>query len=156
MLKRFPLLSVVALLVVAPFVLRAPAAQEPAKASAKASAQLQERAKALYKIDCALCHNANGDGKSDLAKDMSLSMADWTDPKSLSGMSDEALFKIIRNGKDKMPAEDAGRAKDDEVHALIQYIRSLAAASPATPAAPATPATPAAPVPPAAAPGSGK
>jgi cytochrome c5 len=142
MLKPFPLLSVVALLAVAPFVLQAPSAQEPAKAPAKISPQLQEKAKTLYKIDCALCHNANGDGKTDIAKDMSMSMADWTDPKSLADKSDEALFDIIRKGKGKMPAEDPGRAKDDEVRALIQYIRSFAAAAPAAPAQPATPAAP--------------
>lgn len=151
MLKPFPLLSVVALLAVAPFALVTPAAQEP-KAPAKGSAQLQEKAKTLYKMDCALCHNANGDGKTDIAKDMSLALGDWTDPKTLAGKPDEALFDVIRHGKGKMPAEDANRAKDDEVKALIQYIRSFASAAPATPTAPATP-------PPASgstAPGSGK
>jgi len=157
MLKPFPLLSVVALLAVVPFVLQAPAAQEPAKGKAPAKTpQLQEKAKTLYKMDCALCHNANGDGKSDLAKDMSITMADWTDPKSLVDKSDQQLFDIIRNGKDKMPAEDASRAKDDEVKALIQYIRSMAATAPAAPAAPAVPAAPAPPAGPATAPGNGK
>ncbi|HWT65543.1 MAG TPA: cytochrome c [Terracidiphilus sp.] len=137
MLKPFSLLSVVALFAVAPFVLVSPAAQEP-KATAKASSQLQEKAKTLYKMDCALCHNANGDGKTDIAKDMSLNLDDWSDPKTLASKSDEALFDIIRHGKGKMPAEDAGRAKDDEVKALIQYIRSLAGAAPA--AAPVAPA----------------
>lgn len=156
MLKAFPLLSVVALLAVAPFVLKAPAAQEPAKAPAKVSAQVLEKAKGVYKRDCELCHNANGDGKTDLAKSLGASIADWTEPKSLANMSDQALFDIIRHGKGTMPAEDAGRAKDDEVHALVQYIRTFAANAPATPAAPAAPATPDAPAAPAQAPGSGK
>lgn len=136
MLKRFPVLSALALLAVVPFALPTPAAQEPAKISPK----LQEKAKTLYKMDCALCHNDNGDGKTDIAKDMQLTLDDWSDPKTLSDKSDQALFDIIRHGKGKMPAEDAGRAKDDEVKALIQYIRSLATAAPA-PAAPA-PAAP--------------
>ncbi len=149
MLRSFPLLSVVALLAVAPLALQTPAAQEPAKASAKSS----EKAKMIYKRDCALCHNENGDGKTDIAKDMGMMMADWTDPKALADKPDEALLKIIRNGKDKMPAEDKGRANDEELKVLVHYIRGLASATPAAPAAaPATPATPATP----AAPGSGR
>ncbi|MDR3739448.1 MAG: cytochrome c [Terracidiphilus sp.] len=151
MLKPFSLLSVVALLAVAPIALQAPAAQEPAKAPAKGSAQLLEKAKTLYKMDCALCHNANGDGKTDIAKDMSLNLDDWTDPKTLANRPDEALFDVIRHGKGKMPAEDANRAKDDEVKALIQYIRSMASATPAAPAA-----SPAAPTGVTATPGSGR
>ena len=123
MLKPFPLLSVVALLAVAPLTLQMPAAQEPAKAPAK----LSEKAKMLYKRDCALCHNENGDGKTDIAKDMGLSMADWTDPKALTGKSDDELLKVMRNGKDKMPPESAGRANDAMVWNLIAYIRKMAA-----------------------------
>jgi cytochrome c5 len=109
------------------------------------------KAKKVYELDCALCHGAAGDGKSDLAKDMSLSMQDWTDPKSLSGKSDQELFNAIRKGSGKMPPEDNARAKDDEVKGLVQYIRKFAkeggtpaaapAATPAsTPAAASTPA----------------
>jgi hypothetical protein len=67
-------------------------------------------------------------------------MIDWTDPKTLANRQDQELFKIIRDGKDKMPAEDPGRAKDDEVRNLVVYIRSLGKAEPAAPA-PVTPTT---------------
>lgn len=146
MLKPFPLLSVVALLAVAPLTLQMPAAQEPAKAPAKSS----EKAKMIYKRDCALCHNENGDGKTDIAKDMGMTMDDWTNPKALADKPDDALLKIMRNGKDKMPAEDKGRANDEELKALLRYVRGLASSAPA--AAPATPATPETPT----APGSGR
>jgi hypothetical protein len=75
---------------------------------------------------------------------MGLTLSDWTDPKTLAAKPDGDLFNVIRNGKDKMPAEPVGRAKDDEVRNLILYIRSLAKAQPA--AAPETPAAPVAPV----------
>jgi len=88
-----------------------------------------------------LCHGDSGDGKTDLAKDMQLTMVDWTNPKTLADRQDQELFKIIRDGKDKMPAEDAGRAKDDEVRNLVVYIRSLGKAQPAAPATPTTAAT---------------
>jgi len=117
----------------------------PAK---KMSPEALAKAKRVFNLDCALCHGATGDGKSDLAKDMQLSMADWTDPKSLATLSDQELFDTIRKGKGKMPPEDEGRAKNDEVKDLVQYIRTFAREGAAAPAAPAaTPATTPAPTP---------
>jgi cytochrome c5 len=123
----------------------------------KTAPDTQAKAKKLYDLDCALCHGASGDGKTDLGKDMGLTMLDWTNPKALSGMSDQAIFDAIRKGKGKMPPEDASRAKDEEVKALVTYIRHMAkegapaaepAAEPAaTPAPSAAPAPPAAPAP---------
>jgi cytochrome c len=84
------------------------------------------KAKKLYELDCALCHGSAGDGKTDLAKDMQLTMIDWTDPKSLGTLSDESLFDAIRKGKGKMPPEDEARAKNDEIHNLVAYIRKFA------------------------------
>jgi mono/diheme cytochrome c family protein len=155
MLKPFLFLSAAALLVIVS--LSAPATPPQAASSnssrnaaasktAKASADTQAMAKAkqVYNIDCALCHGANGDGKTDVAKDMGLNLVDWTDPKSLADRQDQELFNIIRNGKDKMPSEATGRASDAEVKNLIVYIRGMAkdqsASVPAAPAAPAAPA----------------
>ncbi len=114
----------------------------------KSTAVSQDKAKKMYAVDCAVCHGEAGDGKTDLAKDMAIAMPDWTDPKTLGSKSDQELYDIIRKGKDKMPPEDAGRAKDAEVWGLVAYIRVLSknhAAAPATPAEPAAPAAPAAP-----------
>ncbi len=97
--------------------------------------------KQMYNFDCAICHGATGNGKTDLATSMSLTLDDWTNPATLSGKSDQQLFDTIRKGKDKMPPEDASRAKDDEVRDLIKYIRSFASAAPAATPAPAAPAT---------------
>ncbi len=138
MLKSFLVLPAVALFAIVPSTSFLASAQEAATKT-KVTADSQNKAKRLYAMDCALCHGASGDGKSDLAKDMQLTMIDWTDPKSLASMQDQDLFKTIRNGKGKMPAEDTGRAKDDEVWNLVIYIRGLGKAQPA--AAPA--ATPA-------------
>ncbi len=113
------------------------------KTATKAAAdKAMARAKEIYGLDCALCHGANGDGKTDLAKDMGLSLKDWTDPKTLADKSDEDLFKFIRAGNDKMPPEPDGRAKDDEVKALILYIRSMSKEQPAPATAPAEPTAP--------------
>jgi mono/diheme cytochrome c family protein len=116
-----------------------PAHASGQKNSAKTDKALA-RAKEIYSVDCAICHGATGDGKTDLAKDMQMTLKDWTDPKSLAAMSDADLIKIIRTGNDKMPPEPDGRAKDDEVKSLILYIRSMAKEQPA--AAPAAPTAP--------------
>jgi mono/diheme cytochrome c family protein len=89
------------------------------------------RAKNIYQIDCAVCHGDNGNGKTDLATSMSLTLTDWTDAKSLADKSDADLFKIIRDGKNQMPPEDAGRAKDDDIKNLVIYIRSFSKSQPA-------------------------
>ena len=119
-----------------------------ASKTSKPAAGPSVRVKEIYKYDCALCHGDNGNGKTDLAKDMQLNLSDLTDPKTLDGKTDDQLIDLIRKGKDKMPGEDAARAKNDEVKGLVQYIRSLSkdqpAATPASSPAPA-PATASAP-----------
>lgn len=144
MLKPFLLFTAVVLIVLvsAPAPARPP--QESGAPSKKMSADMTAKAKRVYNLDCALCHGAAGDGKTDLAKDMQLTMDDWTDPKTLSGQSDQQLFDTIRKGKGKMPPEDAGRAKDDEIRDVVKYIRTFAKEGTAAPAPPATaPAAPA-------------
>lgn len=157
MLKSLLFLSAVVLLVIvpvpAPTLASGPAAQDTPPASTnpvKPTAASQDKAKKLYAMDCAMCHGDNGNGKTDLATSMTLTLLDWTDPKSLATISDQQLFDIIRKGKgDKMPPEDPSRAKDADVWGLITYIRAFSKGQPAAPA-PAAPAPSAAP---AAAPG---
>lgn len=143
MLKPFLLLSAVILFVIAPTptpTLASGAA--PQDAASKSTPAAREKAKKVYAMDCAACHGDNGNGKTDLATSMNVTLDDWTDPKVLAAKSDQDMFNAIRKGSgDKMPAEDASRAKDDEVWALIVYIRNFSKNQPAAPAAPA--ATPA-------------
>jgi len=116
-----------------------PAAQTPPAAvqhnPVKPTAASQTRAKTIYQMDCAVCHGDNGNGQTDLAKGMGVTLANWTDPKSLENIPEGDLFSIIRNGKDKMPAEGSGRAKDDEVWNLVIYIRNFSKGQPNAPAA---------------------
>jgi len=160
MLKSSLLFFAAALLVVLclPIAGRHPQAAPPAPAQnaappptgknpVKPTAESQARAKMLYVRDCALCHGDNGDGKNT----MDLTMQDWTNPGSLANKPDSDLFAIIRNGKDKMPPEEVGRASDTEVWNLIIYIRSLSKNQPPAPV-PAPAAAPAPATPPADAP----
>jgi mono/diheme cytochrome c family protein len=111
----------------------------------KSTDKSQARAKELYGQDCALCHGNNGNGKTDLAKDMGLTLDDWSNPATLANKPDQDLFNVIRNGKGKMPAEEAGRAKDEEVWNLVIYIRGLYKLSPAPTPPPADTPAPAPP-----------
>jgi mono/diheme cytochrome c family protein len=143
MVKSFALFASVVLLGVAAVSVPALTPQEASQPSAggkKPSADSMAKAKKVYEVDCALCHGAAGDGKSDLAKDMSLTMQDWTDPKTLAGQSDQNLIEVIRKGKGKMPPEDAGRATNDEVKNLVLFIRKFAKDQPALAAPAAAPA----------------
>ena len=131
-----------------------PAALGPAAAQAGGSgggrsfsqlpADVQTRVKAIYKIDCAICHGNDGNGQTDVAKSMNLTMQNWTDGKVLAAKGDAELFAMIRKGKEPMPPEPEDRATDAQVRALVLYIRGMAKATPdAVPAAaPAGPATP--------------
>jgi mono/diheme cytochrome c family protein len=144
MLKYFLLLSAAILFGIAPasgstFAAGRMPQDSPAPAAAnpvKPTAASLERAKKLYKIDCAMCHGDNGNGKTDLGKDMQLTLPDWTNPASLAGMLDQSLFNAIRNGKGSMPSEAEGRASDIEVWNLIHYIRGLSKGQAAAPASP--------------------
>jgi len=123
MLNPMTLLTAVMLFLFMPTLNPAPIAQDAAKNPVKATAASLADAKRLYNQDCAVCHGENGNGQTGLAKDMGLKLDDWTDPKTLAGKDDQDLFNTIRKGKDKMPPEAEGRAKNDEVSNLIIYIR---------------------------------
>jgi mono/diheme cytochrome c family protein len=147
MLKSFLLTSAAILFVLAATPVSGGSQQETAPAAAapastnpvKPTAASQEKAKSLYARDCALCHGDNGNGKTDVAVSMQVKLDDWTDAKTLAAKSDQELFNAIRKGKgDKMPPEDVGRAKNDELWNLIIYIRGLSKGQPA--AAPPQPA----------------
>ncbi len=82
------------------------------------------KAKELFGYDCVSCHGEKGNGKGDLAKDMGLSVPDFTDPATLKNTPDMTLFNVIHDGKGPMP-EEGDRAKTDEIWNLVIYIRSL-------------------------------
>jgi mono/diheme cytochrome c family protein len=92
--------------------------------------QAKESAADNYKAYCVQCHGlrANGDGVN--IRDMSVVPRDHTDAKSMSGRSDETLFKAIKDGG---PAIDKSilmppwgdTLSDEEIMDLVQYLRTL-------------------------------
>jgi hypothetical protein len=69
---------------------------------------------------------------------MQVTLGDWSNPKTLAAIPDQALFTTIRDGKGKLPPEAEGRAKDNEVWNLILYIHSMARQQPEAAPTPVT------------------
>jgi len=95
-------------------------AQNPVKSSPESLA----RAKKWWALDCTMCHGKDGDGKGEIAKDMKLTIVDFTDPKTLKDHTDGEIYYVIKNGHNDMPAEGP-RIKTEEGWDLVNYVRSL-------------------------------
>jgi cytochrome c oxidase cbb3-type subunit 3 len=75
---------------------------------------------AVFKKNCMACHGADGKGFP------ALKTPNFTDPKWQSSTKDKEMREVIKNGKKgtAMPAF-SGQLKDEEISAVIAYIRSL-------------------------------
>jgi cytochrome c oxidase cbb3-type subunit 3 len=95
-----------------------------------AQAQAKETAADNYKAYCVQCHGMEGNGKGVNIRDMSVQPRDHTDAKSMSGRSDEMLFKVIKEGgtsisKSNLMPPWAGTFSDEEIKDLVQHLRTL-------------------------------
>ena len=95
--------------------------QNPVKPSPESIA----RAKKWWTLDCEMCHGKNGDGKGETAKEMKLTMMDFTNSDTLKDRTDGEILYVIKNGHNDMPAEGP-RVKDEEAWDLVNYVRSFA------------------------------
>lgn len=91
----------------------------------KSTPESLAHAKKWWGLDCAMCHGKDGDGKGDTAKDMKLTMMDFTNPTTLKDRTDGELFYIITKGHNDMPAEGP-RVKTEEAWDLVNYVRAFA------------------------------
>ena len=83
-------------------------------------AMAQDDAAALYKAKCQVCHGPDGKGS---AVGQKIGVRDFHSPE-VAKESDAELFTITKDGKNKMPKFD-GKLTDDQIKALVKYIRSL-------------------------------
>lgn len=84
-------------------------------------------ARALWDANCAQCHGK--DGKADTKMGKALSAKDLTDRAVQSAFTDAKATESIKNGvkengKTTMKAF-AGKLTDDEIKALVAYVRTL-------------------------------
>ncbi|HYL98020.1 MAG TPA: c-type cytochrome, partial [Blastocatellia bacterium] len=71
----------------------------------------------LFADNCASCHAADGHG-------LMLNQPNFTDPKWQAKVSDEEMFKVIKYGREPMPFW-MGSLNDEQIRALVAYIRTL-------------------------------
>ena len=82
---------------------------------------------ATWSANCAACHGKDGKGGTMMGR--KLSIKDLTDPAVQSSFTDADATKAIKegvtdNGIQKMKAF-GGKLSDDDIKALVAYIRSL-------------------------------
>lgn len=85
-----------------------------------------DTAKPIFEQQCQGCHGAQGKGNGKQAK--KIDVPDWSQPKRLALLSEEALFQTITAGSGDMPAYRAALSNQQRL-ALAGYVRSLAFAS---------------------------
>jgi mono/diheme cytochrome c family protein len=84
-------------------------------------------AKALWDANCAQCHGKDGHADTKMGK--TLNAKDLTDPKVQAEFTDAKATQSIKegvktNGKTTMKAF-GGKLTDDEIKALVAYVRTL-------------------------------
>jgi mono/diheme cytochrome c family protein len=90
----------------------------------------------LYARYCAVCHGPTGKGDGPGTRVTRQPMRDFSDPAALREVDDRYYFAIIQKGGSQLGRSNAMPAwgmklSDDEIRALVRYIRGLAA--PASP-----------------------
>lgn len=84
-------------------------------------------AKENWEANCAKCHGA--EGKGDTKMGQKLGCKDLTDAKVQADLKDDAAFKAIKEGlksaEDKTLMKPFDALSDDEIKALVAYVRTL-------------------------------
>ncbi len=87
-------------------------------------------AKDNFKELCVKCHGENGKGDGPAASTLETKPGDLTDCARMGRLSDETIFKVIRDGG---PAAGLSRAmsrfgdglEDDEIKQIVLYVRTF-------------------------------
>ena len=83
-------------------------------------------AKAIWEKDCAKCHGADGKGDTKMGK--KVEVKDLTDAKVQADADDAKMTKAIKDGVkdgDKVRMKAFSDLSDDEIKALVAYVRGL-------------------------------
>jgi cytochrome c553 len=84
-------------------------------------------AKSNWDKSCAKCHGPDGTGDTKMGK--KLGIKDYSDAKVQAAFTDEEAVKTIKEGKkdsdDKILMKPAEGLSDDEVKALVAYVRAF-------------------------------
>jgi len=84
-------------------------------------------AKDNYEKSCAKCHGPDGKGQTKMGQ--KLGIKDFTDAKFQESFKDEEAVKAIKEGlkdkEDKLLMKPVEGLSDDEIKALVQYVRAF-------------------------------
>ncbi len=83
-----------------------------------------ETGKKLYLESCRHCHGARGDGKGEMGAYLTPPPSDLTSGKT-QAKADAELRKVIMEGRAGTAMTGFGTYNDEQVAALLAYIRSL-------------------------------
>lgn len=97
-------------------------------AASPAAAEDSAAGASVYKSKCVTCHGQDGGGT---AVGKSLQVADLRS-EEVQKKSDADLIQAVSEGKGNMPGFK-GDITDDEVHAVVTFVRTLAAKGDPTP-----------------------
>jgi len=79
----------------------------------------------LYQKYCQVCHGVEGDGDGIMTKLMGIMPMDHTNPNETNSVDNEELVKSILDGKGRFMPAWQGILSQDDVEALVSYIRLL-------------------------------
>jgi high-affinity iron transporter len=101
-------------------------------AAAAVTPALLEEGRTLYKTNCAACHGETGKGDGPAAGVLKPPPRDHTDAAYMSTLTDKDIADIIKmggavKGKPLMPSHP--QFKDQQLQALVAYVRSLSDAT---------------------------
>lgn len=84
-------------------------------------ASAQETGESLFKGKCAMCHGADGAGKTMMGEKLKIPDFHSADVQK---KTDADLKGLIAKGKDKMPAYE-GKLSKEQIDLLVGFIRDL-------------------------------
>lgn len=84
-----------------------------------------EAGKKVFETYCVTCHGTGGKGDGPAGKALNPPPRDFTDFNVMSGLSDDQLKGIIKNGKGGMPPWSAA-LKDGDIANVLFYVRHFA------------------------------
>lgn len=91
--------------------------------------------RAVFEAHCAVCHGPTGKGDGPGASVIRQKMLDLGDAAAMRQVNDRFLFDIIKKGSSQFGRSNAMPAwgmkfSDEEIRAVVAYIRSLASGNP--------------------------
>jgi len=83
--------------------------------------------KEIFEANCSKCHGSDGKGQTKMGQ--KLGIKDYTDAKVQAAFTDEQAFKALKEGlkdaDDKTRMKPAEGVTDDEIKALVKYVRAF-------------------------------